>query len=280
MASTVGTVKSLGNARVTSAARGVPAIAATSLRQRASALRPTFSGAVSRVKWMPSTTASVLKRRNRSGRPRSSTAQSSPAPVTTERLAGSERVKSWMSSNSFTGSKEACAWADSWSREDEVEKVHGVEDRVGEDGSHEVIGLVVEQGEDHRKKGQRDQGHEVGMDGPEEQRTAVEAQPRVAQLLDGPVKNAPKKNLLDDRRHQDGSRPETNALPERHGQLQHLHGGLHLGGSLKEGDEHGRQLVEQVGHRNDQGGNEQTQQRGLAQVRILPTQEFRPGELV
>jgi hypothetical protein len=47
---------------VTKAADGVPPIAAMSLRQRASALWPIFSGGVSLVKWMPSTTASVLNK--------------------------------------------------------------------------------------------------------------------------------------------------------------------------------------------------------------------------
>src|ERR1039458_7094126 len=48
---------------VTSTAVGVPAMAATSLRQRASALRPIFSGGVSLVKWIPSTLASDFFRR-------------------------------------------------------------------------------------------------------------------------------------------------------------------------------------------------------------------------
>ena len=50
MRSTSLDIEFLGNAKVTSAAVGLPAIAAMSLKQRASALRPTFSGGVSRVK--------------------------------------------------------------------------------------------------------------------------------------------------------------------------------------------------------------------------------------
>src|SRR5262245_24844250 len=93
--------KSRGSASVTSAAVGVPAMAAMSLKQRARASWPTFSGGASRMKWMPSTTASVWKRTSRSGTPRSSTAQSSPAPVTTEALAGKDGVSRRISSNSF-----------------------------------------------------------------------------------------------------------------------------------------------------------------------------------
>ena len=86
---------------VTSAAVGVPAMAAMSLKQRPSALWPIFSGGASGVKWTPSTTASVLNSSSRSGTPASSTAQSSPAPTTTDGLVGSERVRRWISSNSF-----------------------------------------------------------------------------------------------------------------------------------------------------------------------------------
>src|SRR4051794_33184914 len=51
---------------------------------------------------MPCTTASVLNKRNWSGTSRSSTAQSSPAPVTTVELPGRERVSFSIRSNSFT----------------------------------------------------------------------------------------------------------------------------------------------------------------------------------
>ena len=54
---------------VTSAAVGVPAMAAMSLRHRPSALWPIFSGGASEVKWTPSTTASVLNSSSRSGTP-------------------------------------------------------------------------------------------------------------------------------------------------------------------------------------------------------------------
>gem|GEM_PF-2805071 len=47
------------------AARGVAPAAAKSLSPRASALRPMRGAGVEEVKWMPSTTASVLRTRSR-----------------------------------------------------------------------------------------------------------------------------------------------------------------------------------------------------------------------
>src|SRR5688572_23646906 len=111
---------------------------------------------------MPSTMASVLKRTNRSGTPRSSTAQSSPAPVTTLSLPGREWVSRRMSSSSFIflqlfppfGYLVAIKIA---------EEVHGVKEGVGEDWGCQRARVVVEQGENDGEGGERQKGRGAAM---------------------------------------------------------------------------------------------------------------------
>jgi hypothetical protein len=57
--------RALGQPTVMSAARGVAAAAAKSLRGRARALRPMREAGVEGVKWIPSTKASVFRTRSR-----------------------------------------------------------------------------------------------------------------------------------------------------------------------------------------------------------------------
>src|ERR1035437_9793040 len=130
-----------------SGAVGVPAIAAMSLKQRASALCPIFSGGVSLVKWMPSTTASVLNKIIFSGTPRSSTAQSSPAPTRTFLFVGSDFVRRAMSSNSFistTGREEFLQELVYLRQEMKRHEVGGIEQRVRGDRCEQAVGFFVE----------------------------------------------------------------------------------------------------------------------------------------
>jgi hypothetical protein len=128
-----------GSASVTSAATGVPAMAAMSLRQRASALRPIFSGGVSRVKWTPSTTASVLNKTNLSGTPRSSTAQSSPAPATTVSFPAA--ISSGGDEFKFVHGPQVIIF----DQTNNIE-IRGVEQAVGNDGGQQAIGLFIQPG--------------------------------------------------------------------------------------------------------------------------------------
>src|SRR5262245_41410803 len=98
---------------------------------------------------MPSTTASVLNNTSRPGTPRSSTAQSSPTPATTDELVGSERARRSMSSNSFTESTAAGVL-----HVEEPEEIRRVEQRMGKDRREQARRTLIEQGEHHPKEAQ------------------------------------------------------------------------------------------------------------------------------
>src|SRR5690348_2667349 len=124
------------------AAEGIPAMAATSLRQRPRALWPTLSGGVSAAKWIPSTTASVFSRSSLSGSPKSSTAQSSPGPTTTDLLVGNARVRRAINSNSFTVLRRLHEFI---LERIEHGEIGGVEKRVGGDRCEEIVGAFIQQ---------------------------------------------------------------------------------------------------------------------------------------
>src|SRR5258705_2789987 len=122
---------------------------------------------------MPSTTASVLNSSKRSGAPPSSTAQSSPAPTTTDLLAGSERVKRLISSNSFMRSM---GGPDLFLQQVEHDKVDRVERGVRANRREKVVRLFVKAGEKQRQNQQRQGSNHVLMEGGQDKRSAPPGQ--------------------------------------------------------------------------------------------------------
>src|SRR5688572_1879370 len=116
-------------------------MAATSLRQRASALCPTFSGVVAFVKCTPSTTASVLNSNCSVFRPMSNTAQSSPGPTTSAAFAARLLVSCRISSNSFMEPARQIVLIQ------QHEEISRVENRVRQDGCQQRVGPFIQPGE-------------------------------------------------------------------------------------------------------------------------------------
>src|SRR5260221_3321067 len=176
-----------------------------SLKQRASALRPIFSGGVSFVKWIPSTIASALNKNNFSGNPKSSTAQSSPAPTTTFSFVGSDFVSFAMSSNSFI----------SFWRVEQNHEVRRVEQAVRGDWREQVVRGFVKprQRKREREQGQKIRG--VEMDRREQRADAKPREARMAKLFDERKKHAAKNKFLRDRHEDDRKNAEINFQPQR-----------------------------------------------------------------
>src|SRR5882724_10902445 len=181
-------------------------MAAMSLRQRARALWPIFSGGVSALKCAPSTTASVLKSTRRSGKPRSSTAQSSPAPTTSEWFAGSDGVRRLISSNSFKVI----------AKKQEAD-IDGIEARMRGDRSDEVARFLIEPGQHQAQHQQRQKNGRAMMNAGKDQRAAPQGQRRASGLLEARVENAAKNNLLREWRQDNREGGEIGAAHPRGG---------------------------------------------------------------
>src|SRR5438105_296358 len=150
-------------------------MAAMSLSDRANALWPIFSGGALFEKWTPSTTASVLNNTQRSGNPRSITAQSSPAPTTVLEFPGSVRVRRAINSNSFIVNRSASRFIPLAKENQDAhgssprgqsgksnyhpvpgqifhhreQEVGEIEQAVREYRRHQIVGRVVQPGQHH-----------------------------------------------------------------------------------------------------------------------------------
>ena len=97
---------------------------------------------------MPSTMASVLNNSRRPGAPTSSTAQSSPTPVTTAGFDGREAVNLAISSNSFICNQGRCrSFKQPAERflKDQQKEINRIENAVRANGGEQVIGFLIQQ---------------------------------------------------------------------------------------------------------------------------------------
>src|SRR5437667_11983237 len=184
-----------------------------SLSGRANALWPICSGSAAVVKWIPSTTASVLNSTQRSASPRSITAQSSPAPTTVLSLAGSDRVRRAMRSNSFIGGalslesfsplpfpevnqkNDHGATGEQRSKSndhpvpvqilnDDSQEIGRVEQAVGEDRRQQIVSCVVNPGQHQAQEGQRNERHQIQMQRDDKNGGAPQRQPGITPLFE------------------------------------------------------------------------------------------------
>jgi len=133
-------------------------------------------------------------------------------------------------------------------------EIRGIKDGMSDDGGHETVCLVIEQGKDDGQHRQGHEGQQAQMNGAEKDRAAKECQLGITVLFDPAVKNGAEQNLFEQGSEDDGGEAEINPLRQRHAALEDLHGGLRLNvaGELREKDlaNFVQTDSERQGHRN------------------------------